>query len=85
MVEHFEGVKSVGAGVPPPAFTFGCQIEVPQGPLYPGLYPQLQVLLTGIALHSSKQAPPAPQHLPGEVLHGMEKNSGVLGVCVAIL
>lgn len=34
---------------------------------------------------SSKQAPPAPHHLPGEVVHEMEKNSEVLGGYVAIL
>lgn len=54
VVEHFEGVKSTEAGVTLPAFTFGCHIEAAQGPLCPGLYPQLQLLFTGISL----QIPP---------------------------
>lgn len=34
---------------------------------------------------SSTKAPPAPHHLPREIVHGVEESSGVLGGCVAIL
>lgn len=82
VVEGFEGVKSTGAGVTLPAFTFGCQIEAPQCPLCPGLYPQLQVLVTGIAL----QVPPNRLLLLLTTFQErMEKISGVLGGYVVIL
>lgn len=77
MAEHFEGVKSTGAEVILPAFTFGCQTGAPQGPLYPGLNPQLQVLLAGIALQIPANrlfcsSPPSRRGYPrdGEKLRG---------------
>ena len=38
VVEHFEGVKSTGAEVTPPVFTFGCQTFSSSGSLYTQRY-----------------------------------------------
>lgn len=77
VAEHFEGVKSTGAEVILPAFIFGCRTGAPQGPLYPGLNPQLQVLLAGIALQIPANrlfcsSPPSRRGYPrdGEKLRG---------------